>query len=312
MNKEEFIDQILKLPDGGIVDSAGMTEIVSRYPYCQTGQLLYYISLLQNNDLDQQSRLRLVSAYAGDRGMLRDLVRVTTHFAEKDEQLKEPAQETSQFTMPDKNIRFEDKPEIEDQDFQAVQPIDSSDDKVDTENAEDAGKSGNEIDIAEHDNVQEQNRDKTKEGENEKAIETAGKPEMNLKPDAVDDTKKEETVTKDQKEKPDQVGKDDLGKKLGKETFSKSKTELVDQFIKNAPRITRNKSDFFNPVDYAKKSEIDKEDIVSETLARILFNQGRFEKAIAIYQKLILKVPEKSGYFARQIEKIKEKQNLNT
>jgi hypothetical protein len=30
------------------------------------------------------------------------------------------------------------------------------------------------------------------------------------------------------------------------------KSELIEQFIENAPRITRSKTDFFDPDDYAK------------------------------------------------------------
>ncbi len=92
----------------------------------------------------------------------------------------------------------------------------------------------------------------------------------------------------------------------------KSKQELIDQFIENAPRITRSRSDFFNPADYARSSAVDKDDIVSETLATIHYRQGHYAKAIKIYEKLSLKNPEKSTYFAGLIEKIKSEQNLNT
>lgn len=92
----------------------------------------------------------------------------------------------------------------------------------------------------------------------------------------------------------------------------KTKIEIIDQFIEKAPRITRSRSDFFNPVDYARNSTIDKEDIVSETLASIYHGQGNLEKALKIYEKLSLRYPEKSSYFAALIKKIKEENNLNT
>ena len=45
----------------------------------------------------------------------------------------------------------------------------------------------------------------------------------------------------------------------------------------------------------------------TETLAQLMANQGKLKKAEAIYKKLSLKYPEKSTYFATQIQKLKAK-----
>ena len=90
-----------------------------------------------------------------------------------------------------------------------------------------------------------------------------------------------------------------------------SRKELIDKFIAENPSISRPKAEFYNPISMAQNSIIDKGDIVSETLAKIYLQQGYLDKAIEIYEKLSLLFPEKSIYFAAQIETIKESQTNN-
>lgn len=54
-----------------------------------------------------------------------------------------------------------------------------------------------------------------------------------------------------------------------------------------------------------KQSVEERDELVSETLATILARQGQTEKAIMMYERLILLFPEKSTYFAAQISKLK-------
>ena len=85
--------------------------------------------------------------------------------------------------------------------------------------------------------------------------------------------------------------------------------ELIDKFIREEPRITPSKSTFYSPSNMAKKSILEPDDLVTETLASIYAQQGNFKKAISFYQKLSLKFPEKSRYFAALIEELKKKSN---
>lgn len=55
----------------------------------------------------------------------------------------------------------------------------------------------------------------------------------------------------------------------------------------------------------AERSVSENKDVISETLAKLLIQQGHKEKAILMYERLCLAFPEKSPYFAAEIEKLK-------
>ena len=56
-----------------------------------------------------------------------------------------------------------------------------------------------------------------------------------------------------------------------------------------------------------KKSNSDENGLTSETLAIILEKQGKFEKAVEIYEKLMRQNPEKNRIFAVRISELKTK-----
>jgi hypothetical protein len=85
----------------------------------------------------------------------------------------------------------------------------------------------------------------------------------------------------------------------------KEKDELIERFLKTRPSVSRPRKEFFNPVNIAKKSEELDTELVTETLAKIYWQQKNYEAAIRAFEKLVLKYPEKRPYFAGLIQKIR-------
>ncbi len=94
----------------------------------------------------------------------------------------------------------------------------------------------------------------------------------------------EELSTAANKEKMDDVDKDEV--QLGLSEFSQWLIDIEQR-------------------DDHKNKHVATAEVISESLATILADQGHSQQASDMYAKLILKYPEKSAYFAAQIEKLK-------
>ena len=80
--------------------------------------------------------------------------------------------------------------------------------------------------------------------------------------------------------------------------------QIIDRFLQQEPRIVGSK-DRFSEVNLAEQSVAEHDDLVSETLAQVFEKQGKTGKALDLYEKLSLKYPEKSSYFAKKISVLK-------
>ena len=99
------------------------------------------------------------------------------------------------------------------------------------------------------------------------------------------------------------------------------KNALIDKFLREEPKISKpQKTEFFSPVNMAKQSIIENDDLVTETLAGIYEKQAvsaaepkdkrrLITKAIKAYEKLSLKYPEKKISFAARIENLRQQLN---
>ena len=87
------------------------------------------------------------------------------------------------------------------------------------------------------------------------------------------------------------------------------KVDLIEKFIKVNPTIQPRNDISTTQNDLTElndTSENENDEFITETLSRIYLKQGQLQKAIDSFRRLSLKFPEKSVYFAEQIEEIKK------
>ena len=84
------------------------------------------------------------------------------------------------------------------------------------------------------------------------------------------------------------------------------KLNIINRFIGANPQIPPlGKTE---TIDSAVKQEFNSEELMTETLAKVLVKQKKYKKAISAYKILSLKYPEKNVFFTWQIQEIKKLQ----
>jgi hypothetical protein len=329
MNKEKF-NSFLQEPSSLNQDAmAELVYLTNEFPYCQSAHILLTLNNYINNSIQFEPVLKRTAIYTGSRAILKQHIDRLNSSATKvyfyDEGVKEA---TPQKTQPEKKTSESiTEEEIVEEVAEEAASEEKTTLKTTVEETPVVETTDNELKTrkpkGEH--IDDLNADSK--------IKIEFAPKQELKKPIVEEEIPEEIpplettpsdiqksksiaelkkiverrireIEKAKKEKSDVGGKSGATKKAEEE-----KSSLIDKFIKDQPSISAPKAHFYNARDIAKNSIVDQENIVSETLANIYMDQGHFNKAKNIYQKLSLKYPEKSSYFAALIKKAEKEDN---
>ncbi len=118
----------------------------------------------------------------------------------------------------------------------------------------------------------------------------------------------EEEAEVEAEEEVDEHPHEEADEEAIEEESGKYSNHLITSFIRGEPGPIRADQETSLKGDVSRASHREHDGFITDTLAQIYVKQGLYAKAIYAYEKLSLKYPEKSAYFAAQIEKIR---NIN-
>lgn len=136
---------------------------------------------------------------------------------------------------------------------------------------------------------------------------------INTKPESPTNQKKSEdqvVKTKPREEIKTYFDINELADKNFK--IENTENDLISKFIIENPRIKPkqiNESEVNPEIEDKDRNNGLTDEFVTEAMAKIFEIQGKFEKSIDLYEKLSLKFPEKSNYFATRLKELHDKLN---
>lgn len=306
MNVADFTF-LLQNPDKVLepVQTNQLEDILKEYPYFQAARALHLKGLKNLNSFKYNNALKVTAAYTADRDILFD-------FITSEEFLQNSIADTiSGKTLPlaDKEILSE---EVEPNPDTDTHLIDDSTDYPLPQTAKDA------------DNILDPSLFASKDPEVDQYIAAKKKAEEELelgKP--LPFTKREKhsfgewlqlTSFKSIKRKKVEFKEGemkDIHFPLEEDILKKKKFDLIDKFIEKKPKIVPTEN-LTSTVNIKESTRLDKNELMTETLAKVYLEQKKYKKAIQAYKILSLKYPEKSSFFANRIKAVRKLQQENT
>lgn len=255
-------------------------QLVKEYPYFQTAHLLFIKSLHDNKNIRYADQLKVSASYAADRRKLFELIKLRPAKPSAKENNTIDEKITLAETTLAKLKEFKRKKEEELRRTQESHKHDDiSKDRIFDEN-----------DLLDFDYTEAAENN----GESSK---TAKKDLRHLHHQLIDylQSYTEENPEIDFSKITDPE----------KQERQKKSLDLINSFLDKSPRIVPKDQTGSEHKDISSGS-IEDSDFLSETLAHIYMRQKNYPKAIAIYEKLKLKYPEKNSYFATKIKNIRD------
>lgn len=274
-----------------------VTSVIDEFPYFQSAKALYLKALKNKESFKYNSQLKNTAAYTTDRSVLFDFITSDRFLQNKiSEQIKSNTEHLKEIEINDiedisinKSVIIDDalKQHIKDSELtldpslfeekSKITSVQASIPDVDTQNTEVSPEEKLQI-------------GKPLEfDKNEKHSFAEWLQIASFKPIIREENTQAEPKNKD---------------------VQSSKFDLIDKFIKANPKISPVKKEA--PLHNIANAQTKQPDtLMTETLARIYLEQKNYDKAIQAYKILSLKYPEKSGFFADQIQAVKELKKQN-
>jgi hypothetical protein len=306
MNRNDFLNMIEDTVPVSRQMIGEVYELIDIFPYFQSAHLLLLKGLYSNEDVKFENQLRNSAIHVGDREVLYWLLK-TKNTSDKDKiDIKQDSDLKKEIVSDTHQTVIESAKNSE----YMINEIEKNSGETNFIEKQDAPGQNpvHSIMIAtEPDNIESEGviflPDENTSSPDEKVFfmdpgflfpEHSDLLELDLDEDKTSLLSEEEINLDDQ----------DQSEKNSKKLLQ---SELIDKFIIANPRIEPIKDKTIVPNDDISKPFVEEADgLVTETLAKIYVNQGYYSRAMDIYEKLSLKFPEKSSYFASQIEKVKE------
>ena len=284
-----------------------LDDVLSTYPYFQAARALQLKGLRNLNSFKYNDALKVTAAYTADRDILFDFITS-----------EEFLQNSIADSISGKAVPLSEQEIISEE----VSPNPEADIEMIEESADEPLPRT----IKDADQILDPSLFKSKDPEIDKKLEASRKQkaeeELGIgKP--LPFTKKEKhsfgewlqltslkTIKRTQSSEEVSASMEEIDFPLEEDSAKRKKFELIDKFIEADPKIVPTEKS--PKIDIKSSTKLDKDELMTETLAKVYLEQKKYKKAIQAYKILSLKYPEKSGFFADRIKAVKQLQKENS